>query len=169
LTPVLGRRARGALTAVLAVYGLFLLFHPQHYGWLDAVDLAIHETGHLVFAPFGDVITALGGTLLQLLLPAAFAVYFTRRGDGHAASVAWWWVAQNLWNVSVYVGDALAQELPLVGGGEHDWAYLLAEFGVLRHDREIATGVRLLGAMVFGFATIRGFATVGRASEAPAG
>jgi len=39
--------------------------------------------------------------------------------------VALWWVAQNLWNISVYVKDARAEELPLVGGGEHDWNYLL--------------------------------------------
>ncbi len=163
------RRARTALTAVLALYGLFLLFQPGHYGWLDSVDLAIHETGHLVFAPFGELITVMGGTLLQILLPAVFVAYFARRGDAHAASVALWWVAQNLWNVSVYVGDAQAQELPLVGGGEHDWAYLLDAFGVLRHDREIATAVRLLGAVVLGMATIRGFATAGRVPRGTTG
>lgn len=154
---------------MLVLYGLFLLFRPGHYGWLDSVDLAIHETGHLVFAPFGELVTVMGGTLMQILLPAVFVAYFARRGDAHAASVALWWVAQSLWNVSVYVGDAQAQELPLVGGGEHDWAYLLDAFGVLRHDREIATAVRLLGAAVFGLATIRGFATAGRAPRATTG
>ena len=155
-------RARLALTGVLALYGAVLLLQPGHYGWLDAVDLAIHETGHLVFSPFGELLHVLGGTLLQLILPAAFVVSFARRGDPHAASVALWWVAQNLWNVSVYVGDAQAQELPLVGGGEHDWAYLLDALGAIEHDQGLAAGVRIAGAVVFGIAVLWGLATAGR-------
>lgn len=159
------RRARLTLTAALALYGVYLLVQPDHYGWLDAVDLAIHEAGHLLFAPFGDVLRVLGGTLLQLLLPAAFVGYFTRRRDAHAASVALWWVAQSLWNVSVYVGDARAQELPLVGGGEHDWGYLLGQFGVLRYDATISAAIRVTGAVVFGYAVVRGLATAGRGAR----
>ena len=102
------RRARLALTALLAVYGGFLILHPGHYGWLDSLDLAIHEFGHPVFGIFGEFIGFLGGTLMQLLIPAIFVAYFWRRGDRHAAMVALWWVAQNLWNVAVYVQDARA-------------------------------------------------------------
>jgi len=43
---------------------------------------------------------------MQLLVPAIFVAYFWRHDDRHAAMVALWWVAQNLWNVSVYVQDA---------------------------------------------------------------
>jgi len=32
-----GRRARLALTPLLAVYGAFLIRHPGHYGWLDSL------------------------------------------------------------------------------------------------------------------------------------
>src|SRR2546427_868842 len=95
--------------------GAFLALHPDHVGWLDGVDLAIHEAGHPLFGVFGEFIGFLGGTLMQLLMPSLFVWYFTRRGDRHAATVALWWVAQNLWNVSVYVKDARAEELPLVG------------------------------------------------------
>ena len=45
---------RLALTSALAAYGWFLATHPGHFGFIDNVDLAIHETGHLVFAPFGE-------------------------------------------------------------------------------------------------------------------
>ena len=47
------RRARLALTALLAVYGGVLILNPGHYGWLDSLDLAIHEFGHPVFGMFG--------------------------------------------------------------------------------------------------------------------
>ncbi|HVE79375.1 MAG TPA: hypothetical protein VNA89_10960, partial [Gemmatimonadaceae bacterium] len=129
--------ARLAFVAFLGIYGVRCLVRPDEYRLLDNVDVAIHETGHLVFAPFGEFITALGGTLFQLIVPLAFVVAFLRRGDRFAASVVLWWVAQNLWNISVYVRDARAQVLPLVGGGEHDWAYLLAELDLLPRDQEV--------------------------------
>jgi len=36
-----------------------------------------------------------------------------------------------------------------VGGGEHDWAYLLGELGLLRQDRAIAGAVRFAGVFLF--------------------
>ncbi|MDQ3996266.1 MAG: hypothetical protein M3303_04530 [Gemmatimonadota bacterium] len=150
------RRARLLLTGALAIYGIPCLLRPESGGFLDAVDLAIHETGHLVFAPFGEFLGFLGGTLFQLALPAAFVVYFWQRADRHAASVALSWVAQNFWNVSVYVRDARAQALPLVGGGEHDWAYLLGRLGWLQYDQAIALDVRLVGVAVYVYAIVAG-------------
>jgi hypothetical protein len=123
---------------------------------LDSVDLAIHETGHLVFAPFGEFVGFLGGSLFQLIFPAAFVVYFWRRADRHAATVALWWIAQNCWNVSVYVSDARTQSLPLVGGGEHDWAYILGRLGWLTHDHALAADIRLFGAAVYVYAILAG-------------
>jgi hypothetical protein len=151
------RRARLTLTAALALYGGFILFHPGHYGWLDSLDLAIHEAGHPLFGIFGEFVGFLGGTLMQLLVPAAFVTYFWRRGDRHAATVALWWVAQSLWNVAVYVQDARAEELPLVGGGEHDWNYILGRLGLLHQDQVIGGGVRLLGALLYVWACVMGW------------
>lgn len=139
---------RLALTIVLALYAIPLMRHPEAGSLLDAVDLAIHETGHLVFGPFGTVIGFAGGTLFQLIVPAIFVWYFARRGDRHAATVPLWWIAQNCWNISVYVRDARTQELPLVGGGEHDWAFLLGHFGVLQHDQGIGRFVHAAGTLI---------------------
>jgi len=140
--------------------------HPESGSFLDGIDLAIHETGHLVFGPFGEVIGFAGGTLFQLIVPAVFVWFFAKRGDRHAATVALWWIAQNLWNISVYVRDARVQELPLVGGGEHDWAYLLGRFGLLVHDQGIGRGVHFLGTMVCLVAVAAGLLFVVRSSAA---
>jgi hypothetical protein len=150
------KAARLALTLILAVYGFQLLLHPDGGSIIDTIDLPIHETGHLVFRPFGDFMQFLGGTLFQLIMPAAFVVYFFRRRDRHAASVALWWIAQNCWNISVYIRDARAQELPLVGGGEHDWAYLLGRLGRLSQDQAIGHGVWKLGVVIYGVAIAGG-------------
>ena len=162
-TPPRAASARLAFTIALALYGIPSLLRPENGRLLDSVDLAIHETGHLVFGPFGEVIGFLGGTLFQLIVPAAFVWYFWRRGDRHAATVPLWWIAQNLWNISVYVRDARTQELPLVGGGEHDWAFLLGHFGWLAHDRGIARAVHALGALTYLLAIAAGLLLAMRA------
>jgi hypothetical protein len=154
------RTGRIALTLLLAVYGLRLLLHPAGGSLMDGVDLPIHETGHLVFAPFGEFMQFLGGTLFQLIMPTAFVVYFARRRDRHAASIALWWVAQNFWNISVYARDARAQDLPLVGGGEHDWAYLLGRLGWLRHDETIGHDLWFIGVLLYVVAIAGGLAVL---------
>lgn len=141
--------AKFAMLGFLAVYGFACLRSPGEWRLLDGVDLAIHEAGHLVFAPFGEWMGFLGGTLLQLVLPIAFTARFFRRGEPFAASVCMWWLAQNCWNISVYIGDARTQELPLVGGGEHDWTYLLGDAGLLESDLRIAAVVRGTGVMIY--------------------
>ncbi len=153
---------RRLFTAVLCLWGLYDLAHPGRGTLLDGVDLAIHETGHLVFGPFGEFIGFAGGTLFQLIMPLMFVVYFWRRSDGHAASVALWWVGQNCGHVATYIADARAQELPLVGGGEHDWFYLLSATGQLPHDLGIARAVRATGVLLIVGATIWGLVAAGR-------
>ena len=145
------------LTLVLAVYGWRCLRAPGEYRWLDSLDLAIHETGHLVFAIGGDTLGILGGTLMQLLLPAVFVVALWRRGDRHGATVPLWWMGQNCWNISVYIKDARAQELPLVGGGEHDWALLLGHCGWLARDQAVGGTVYLAGVILYVVAIIGGW------------
>ena len=151
------RRWRLALTAALAVYGWWCLQAPAEYGWLDSLDLAIHETGHLIFAFGGQTLNLLGGTMLQVALPAAFAVALWRSGDRHGATVPLWWLGQNCWNISVYIKDARAQQLPLVGGGDHDWAILLSQWGILRHDQALGGTVYLLGVVLYAAAIIGGW------------
>jgi hypothetical protein len=161
------RRWRLGLTLVLALYGWMLLRSPDSYTWLDSLDLAIHETGHLVFAFGGDRLMLLGGTLLQLLVPIAFAVALWRQGDRHGATVPVWWLGQSCWNVSVYIKDARAQALPLVGGGEHDWAILLGELGLLPRDHAIAGAVYLVGVGLYALAIVAGWMIVS-AGDSPA-
>ncbi len=151
------RRWRRLLTGVLAVYGFLCLQSPQTYRWLDSLDLAIHETGHLVFAFGGDTLMLLGGSLFQLLVPAVFAVALWRQGDRHGATVPLWWLGQNCWNVSVYIKDARTEALPLVGGGEHDWALLLEGWGWLERDQVLGGAVFVVGVVWYVVAIVVGW------------
>lgn len=157
---------RRAFTLLLLAYGIYDLAHLGRGTLLDGVDLAIHETGHLVFAPFGEFMAMAGGTLFQLIMPLTFVGYFARRGDAHAASVALWWAAQNCGHIAHYVADARAQELPLVGGGEHDWNYLLGELGLLAQDHGIARGIVVAGMLLVLGSSAWGLMSAGRAAVA---
>jgi hypothetical protein len=156
---------RRAFSLLLLVYGLYGLAHLGRGTLLDGVDLAIHETGHLVFAPFGEFIGFAGGTLFQLIMPLAFVGYFVRREDRHAASVALWWVGQNCGHIAYYVADARAMELPLVGGGEHDWNYLLGELGLLAREQAIAHAIVIMGVVLVLGSAAWGLMTAGRVAS----
>ncbi len=151
--PKLERMARLALTIFLAFYGFSILKHPDAGDAVYNIDIPIHEFGHYLFWPLGEFMHVAGGTLFEVLFPAAFLVYFARRRDYHAASVILWWIAENFWNISVYAGDALATELPLLGGGDgpvqHDWNYMLGRFGLLARDQQIAHRIWLTGVILY--------------------
>jgi len=126
------RWGRAAGLLLLGWWTLSLAGRPERGCWLDLVDLAFHEAGHLFFRPFGTTLTYLGGTLGQLLVPAGLALWFVwRERRPGAAAFCCWWVGQNLANVSVYMADARELALPLVGGGDHDWNELFYRFGLL--------------------------------------
>ena len=157
------RRWRAVLTVALALYGWRCLQTPDAYRWLDSLDLAIHEAGHLMFGFGGETLMLLGGTLMQLLVPLAFVVALWQQGDRHGATVPLWWIGQNCWNISVYIKDARTEALPLVGGGEHDWAQLLGQAGWLARDQVIGGWVYFAGVVLYAAAIVIGW----RALSAP--
>ena len=102
---------------------------------LDLVDLAFHEAGHPIFGLLGvHFITVLGGTLMQLLMPAAALLHFLKRGEKASAFACLGWFGQNFLGIGRYMGDARAQQLELIGSGEHDWTTLFETMGLLTHD-----------------------------------
>jgi hypothetical protein len=158
----IGLWARAALLLVLLIWGLRLIaLSPASNGagqsFLHLVNLPFHEAGHLIFRPFGDVMTSLGGTLGQLLMPLICAgTLLLKTRDPFGAAVACWWFGQNFLDIAPYVNDARAGDLPLLGGnfghsspyGFHDWEYLLTESGLLHLDHHIAWLSHGLGAAI---------------------
>lgn len=123
-------------------------------GWVPLVshvDLGIHEFGHLLAMWLPRLATALAGSLLQLLAPAALAAYFWfARRDLPAATVLVAWLGVSLRNVSVYMADANARILPLFGGQDgHDWAFIFGQWHVLDSAERIAGFVSALGFIAF--------------------
>ena len=117
-----------------------LLFDQDGYiSVIDDANLLFHEAGHLIFGFLGTTMGLYGGTLGQLVIPIICGIAFWRQRSLVSVSVVMLWFFENVFNIARYVADARAQELPLVGGGEHDWTNILTRWGALQHDTTIAT------------------------------
>ena len=138
-----------AVALLTGVYFLWCAYDPPQWHLIDGVNLIIHEAGHIVFMPFGEFIMIAGGSLFQVLVPAAFAGYFFYYQQPYSAALVLFWVGESLLNVSVYAGDAVAMQLPLLGGQDtiHDWNYLLDRLGWLSATPEVAGAIRLAGTL----------------------
>jgi len=145
--------SRPAVVAWTIFYLLFLIYAAVNSGKFllpDYVFLPIHEGGHLLFGWFGHTLGVMGGTLFQLFVPFAIAIYFIFQRQIAGTAFAAFFFFENFLNVATYMADARRQELPLVTVGnpdyvEHDWTYMFGRLGLLNHDTSIAAVVRLLG------------------------
>ena len=166
VTPLSGARTlgRSIFLVVVAIYAMVRLTDPTWWDLLDDVNLAVHEAGHIVFGFFGDIPGVLGGSLFQVLIPAVFCGYFFRTRQRFSAAMTMAWVAQSMVNVSIYIKDARAQQLSLLGGENsiHDWWYLLISWDLLKSDLRIGGFVHFLAAMTFTIAVLLGAAVVYR-------
>ncbi|MGH9723658.1 MAG: hypothetical protein ACRD41_01200 [Candidatus Acidiferrales bacterium] len=144
---------RALLAAWIVFYLLFLYQAARGQGFLLMIDLVfipIHEGGHLLFRFFGEFLNIAGGTFLQLFVPAALAVYFVLRRQAQGAAFCAFFFFEQFLPIATYMADARAQDLPLLTVGDadyviHDWNYLFGRLGVLDHDTQIASAVRVIG------------------------
>ena len=138
----------GFLSAWAAAGAVILVELMSGESWvpiLDSLNLVFHEAGHPLFGIFGHTIGFLGGTLMQLLVPLLVTGACWGKRQAAAIGLGGFWFFQNFLNIARYMADARTQELPLVGGGEHDWGTLFGQWGLLAQDTAIAKAVALLG------------------------
>jgi len=139
--------ARGLLLAYLAYAFVRHVFDPLYRSWFAAITLAFHEMGHIVFIPLGRTMTILGGSIMQLVVPLAAAIYLLKKQrDWFGFVVCLAWLSFSMFDLATYIGDAARMELPLVGlggGYHHDWSTLLNEWRIVDHCDAIALAVRI--------------------------
>ena len=140
----------GRLALVCGLFFFYLQWikDPDHYSFLDLVNLAFHEAGHIFLGFFGEFIKVSGGTIFQLLIPSACAGQFLRQENRLGWQLCLFWAGENFLNISSYAGDAIKQELPLVGGGCHDWTYLLTELHLIAHTEGTAKVIFSTGSLI---------------------
>lgn len=142
------------LALVLGLYFLWCAYDPFNAVFLHGVNLAIHETGHLLFRPFGEFLMVAGGSIFQVVMPLVFFGYFLWNDKPYSASIVLFWVGQSITDVSVYAADAVVMQLMLTSGltgsegGFHDWNYLLTATGLLNQTKVIAGLIRFVGTAI---------------------
>jgi len=136
-----------AIICLMSFFFFYMVIKRNAWCFLDYANLPFHEFGHILFMPFGETVQFLGGTTSQLMWPCILIVYFLRRKERLSASFCLFWFGENFLNISKYVADARAMVLPLVGGGIHDWNFLLGKWGLLRYDHAIARAVFVIGSV----------------------
>lgn len=138
---------------ILSLYFLWIAYDPMQGSFLDNVDLAIHEFGHLLFNPFGEFMMVAGGSLFQVAFPLVFVAYFVWQRSFYSAAIVTLWVGQSILNVWVYASDAVVMQLVLTSGftgaegSFHDWNYLLTDLGLLESTKGVAKVIRLIGTL----------------------
>jgi hypothetical protein len=143
--------------AVLAVWTATLLHAPLDAAmnsFVHLVNLVFHEAGHIIFSPFGQFMTILGGSLMQIVIPLICAgTFLWQQDDRFGASVCLWWAGESLMDLAPYINDARELRLMLLGGPAdavegHDWEAILTSLGWLHLDHTLARGAWWTAAIV---------------------
>jgi hypothetical protein len=151
---------RVLLYAGFVIWGLYFVMLDMESNligdsFMHRINLVFHEAGHVLFRPFGYLMTYFGGSLFQVLMPLICLGTFLYKRDTFAAAIMLWWTGQSLMDVAPYINDARDRVLPLLGGGtgadapgKHDWNNILLDLGWLEYDHSIASMTDSIGAML---------------------
>ena len=135
------------LAGFAAGFGVFLLAllysEPGFIVILDHANLLFHEAGHPLVGLFSARLEPYGGTMGQLAFPIVLLVACWRKGQVFGVAASGIWFFENWFNIARYMADARALELPLVGGGDHDWNTILSRWGLLQWDVQLAACLRI--------------------------
>ena len=135
--------------------------------FMHNVNLVFHEAGHVLFRPFGEFMTVLGGSLGQLLVPLVVAAaLLVKNRDPFGASLGVWWLGQSFKDLAPYIYDASRLVMPLLGGvtgadvpGYHDWNNILRRLDLLWADHVVARWSNRIGtALMLTFMVWGGYA-----------
>jgi hypothetical protein len=146
------------LIAVLAHFTYYLATDYQTFPgrahmpfvlWtIDTIDLFIHEAGHLVFRIFGRLLYFMGGSLFQIIIPAAAVIVFGKN-NLRTLPFTLYWMGQSTVNVSIYIGDAPYQQLRLISRHLlHDWHWIFQRLDMMEDAETVASLVNIFGILL---------------------
>jgi hypothetical protein len=141
---------RNIVSAVVSAgIGWFAFVADRPVPILDWFDLGVHEAGHMIGFALPELLMFMAGSFAQIAFPVAMAAYFLGvRRDPASGGFCLAWAGTSAWDVSVYVADAPVQALPLIGGGQHDWAFIFGHFGAIDQADRVAGFIETCGAVM---------------------
>jgi hypothetical protein len=141
---------------LIAVWGWFALVKDDQTPIFVYLNIAVHESGHVLFRPFGELTMLIMGSGFEVLFPFAVGVVFlVRKRDLVSTAVSWGWSASALASAATYIADADDGRLALLGATgpdtAGDWERILGErfFDKVHLADPIATKVRAVGFVLW--------------------
>jgi hypothetical protein len=148
-------KAAGALL-LIGVWGWFALVQNDQTPIFVYLNIAVHESGHVLFRPFGELTMLIMGSGFEVLFPFAVGVVFLiRKGDLVSTAISWGWSASALASAATYIADADDGRLALLGATgpdtAGDWERILGGqfFDKVYLADSIAAKVRVVGYMLW--------------------
>ena len=150
---------RVAVLALMVLWGWKLAGYDYRDGaiansFMHNILLPIHEAGHIIFMPFGEFMTTLGGSLFQILLPLIVGgTLLVQNRDPVGGALGLWWAGISIIDLAPYIYDAAAPELMLITGttgadGPHDWIYLLQTVNRITYAHAWGRNAHTLGIII---------------------
>jgi hypothetical protein len=134
-----------------AVCAWFVFGVGQRPPGLTFMDIAVHETGHWLFRPFGELVMLIMGNGTQILFPLTLAVVMLAwRRDLLAGAVFLAWAGEACGDTANYIADAPYGRLPLLGAPEGDWTRILGPDHLhrLQFTEDYARDVRVIAVVL---------------------
>jgi len=132
-------------SALKSIFDLYFFVSNQTFG-------IVHEGGHGVCYLLGcpKFITALNGTVFQILFPLGIGYYYLRLGNAMGWSVGLFFTGFTMHNTAWYISTA--HEGPILPAHKsflgvdayHDFYYILDTLGILQYDGAVAMIVRII-------------------------
>jgi len=82
------------------IFWLHAIMDDDGFLFFDYVNLPFHEFGHLFFAPFGETLSILGGTIMQIAIPFGIMLNFLYRREPVGFAFSGFWLGENFLNIS---------------------------------------------------------------------
>jgi hypothetical protein len=117
-------------------------------GGMYFIEFGVHEVSHLVTAFLPPILCATAGSIGEVSFTVLMAVAAYRAKSYMALGFTLLWVMLAANSAGIYMADARAQQLQLVGAGpdpKHDWNFVFGQLGWLDWDTFIGTFVRVMG------------------------
>jgi len=142
------------------VYGWHAFVRGSRVPVLEYMDIAVHELGHIVFRPFGPLVSLIMGSGTQVLFPFVVGlVFLVWKRDPIRTGICWAWCGSAAADAATYIYDAPRGQLALIGfgggsNGSHmlgDWSRILGPqyFDKLYLADRLSADVRTAGVLIW--------------------
>lgn len=115
------------------------------------IDFGVHEVSHMVVFFLPPIFVASAGSIGEVLFTLLLLFATLKAKSYFAAVFAGLWVMLGFMSAGIYMADARAQSLPLVGPSEnvqHDWHFVFSQLGILSADTFIGGAMQIVGIII---------------------